>query len=246
MSKQAGIIYMAQNRRTGEVYVGLTTRTFEMRKAEHITGLGKCADSNIHRAILEHGENAFDWRILEENIPHEDLPASEVAWIAIYNAKQCGYNATFGGELGGGGFGKRGPRSERATAKQKETIANRTPEEQAAISAKLSAANQRRNEQRLAEREKRWKEDGIDENSSIEDIMKSENCGERHARGIRKTYFGVTDADKRKAERREKVRTMRLQGMSILQIAKALGVSRGTIRRDMRAIDEEHMSRHRS
>jgi hypothetical protein len=77
----------------------------ESRSIQHLSKLRRKIHYNLHfqRSWLDHGENAFEFRILEE-CSYDMLDAKEIAWINHYqsNKKEFGYNI----DLGGGVFRK--------------------------------------------------------------------------------------------------------------------------------------------
>ena len=96
-------IYKAVNKKNGKTYIG-KTNNFEKRKREHF--LDKRTNSIFDRALRKHGDELFEWSILENHIP--TLKAAnerEQYWIKQYNAyfrwdDSNGYNMTCGGEGG--------------------------------------------------------------------------------------------------------------------------------------------------
>ena len=56
----------------------------------------------LHGDLKKFGENAFEFFIVEENIPAQDLPSRERHWIAYFGTKTPGgYNQNRGGVFGG-------------------------------------------------------------------------------------------------------------------------------------------------
>lgn len=95
-----GVIYYIRNIHNGRVYVGMT-QDYKYRKKKHESNL-RCGDHHSH--ILQHdydkyGKEAFDWGILEENIPIEDIEDAEYQWIEQLEAYSKGYNLTKGGDF---------------------------------------------------------------------------------------------------------------------------------------------------
>lgn len=88
-----GMIYIATL--NDKSYIGLTTRSLEKRKKEHLRLPYDCLFS---RAIKKHGSENIEWRILEDDIPEARLPDREELWIAFYDTYYNGYNMSEGGE----------------------------------------------------------------------------------------------------------------------------------------------------
>lgn len=68
MPDRPSIVYLAQNRLTGDRYVGVTSQTLKRRVVQHVLratrGNGSCR--RFHAAIKEHGPAAFEWSVLAE------------------------------------------------------------------------------------------------------------------------------------------------------------------------------------
>lgn len=96
-------IYKAVNKDDGKVYIG-KTNNFEKRKQEHF--LDKRTNSMFDRALRKHGDESFEWSVLEDCIPTlETANEREKYWIKQYNAYyrwdgSNGYNMTYGGDGG--------------------------------------------------------------------------------------------------------------------------------------------------
>ena len=94
-----GIVYKAENKINGKIYIGKTTQTFSNRKSAHKMGAirGKY-NSAFHNAIRKHGWDNFEWSILCECEDNEKLNALEKFYIAAYRKMGVCYNMTDGGE----------------------------------------------------------------------------------------------------------------------------------------------------
>lgn len=86
-------IYKITNKINGKIYIG-QAKNINKRIKEHIKG----STSAISLAIQKHGEENFDFEILETDI--EDYNEKEKYWIKKFNSYQKGYNLTEGGEDG--------------------------------------------------------------------------------------------------------------------------------------------------
>jgi group I intron endonuclease len=93
------IIYCAQHKINGKVYIGQTIRTLEQRKKKH------AKDANCHthiffsRAIIKYGIDSFDWTILCHCNSQKELNEQEIKLIKQYRAtnRKYGYNSAPGG-----------------------------------------------------------------------------------------------------------------------------------------------------
>ena len=94
-----GIIYKVTNKLDGTSYIGATSMTLVQRRSSHICASRRagCLLSALHKALSEHGKDAFDWRVLR-SVPMAQLDAAEIDEIKA--ARQRGeqlYNVTDGG-----------------------------------------------------------------------------------------------------------------------------------------------------
>ena len=85
-------IYKITNLIDGKVYIGLTTRTVEMRWKEHC----RHDSLEVDKAIQEYGKYNFTIETLEE-CDDSILDDREQYWINYYNSYNNGYNQTLGG-----------------------------------------------------------------------------------------------------------------------------------------------------
>ena len=97
MEEKFGIVYIAENEINLKPYVGITIRELEVRKKKHFRDARSGSHFHFHCGIRKYGEDAFKWRILEDNIPESRLKDREELWIAYYNSYYGGYNSTEGG-----------------------------------------------------------------------------------------------------------------------------------------------------
>jgi group I intron endonuclease len=86
----------------GKIYVGQSL-DLNRRGAKHFNDLRKSMHHNpyLQRAFLKHGEQNFEFKILEES-PKEMLDALELAWVRFYRSTrpEFGYNIWSGGNGG--------------------------------------------------------------------------------------------------------------------------------------------------
>mgnify|MGYP003563350001 CR=1 FL=1 len=97
-----GFIYKLTNRVTGNMYIGLTTRTPIERFKEHWEHrtTERCKDYPLYKALRKYGKRGFALETLEE-VPDDQLEKREIYWIALYDTyKGKGYNITPGGLRG--------------------------------------------------------------------------------------------------------------------------------------------------
>lgn len=91
------LIYKIENSINNKIYIGKTTRSFNERKREHCKDY-KTKDTLLYRAMRKYGLENFQFEIIEDNIPNEEISAKEKEYIKKYNSYYEGYNMTFGGE----------------------------------------------------------------------------------------------------------------------------------------------------
>jgi group I intron endonuclease len=94
------IIYKAENKTNGKVYIGQTIQGLNDRIGDHFR------KAFVHRikgifqsAIRKYGINGFDWKIIDHAKTRSGLNKKEIYWIKHYKStdKEHGYNSTFGG-----------------------------------------------------------------------------------------------------------------------------------------------------
>lgn len=99
-----GYVYSAVCRINNKGYVGQTTQTPEERWQQHKQDAKAKKQTNgltkrFHFALHEHGENNFEFRVIDTASSHEELNQKERHWIAYYkyDNPEYGYNSTSGG-----------------------------------------------------------------------------------------------------------------------------------------------------
>ena len=101
--EKTGYIYIMKNFKNGKYYVGQTRKTPQERFSQHIRESKyegrKEYNYAISKAIREYGEEAFDYGILADNVPIEDLTLIEEHYIDMYRTAdpEYGYNISPGG-----------------------------------------------------------------------------------------------------------------------------------------------------
>lgn len=94
-----GIIYKAENKKDGKIYIGKTTQEFTKRQIRHKSdALQNRYKMYFHNAIREHGFENFEWSIIDTAENEKDLNDKEIYWIAEYKKTHTLYNMTDGGE----------------------------------------------------------------------------------------------------------------------------------------------------
>ena len=97
--EKKGIIYTVTNKETKMVYVGLTTKSLEVRKKDHINKSKKGKSYAFQQAIATYGPEAFKWEKVDTANTIDELAEKEKAYILKYNSKEEGYNQSEGGEI---------------------------------------------------------------------------------------------------------------------------------------------------
>ena len=100
----SNVVYIAINRFNLKCYIGITTKTLEARKKEHIVNaLSRKLIRPFYNSIRGKGVDAYDWYVLEHCSSLNELFEREKYYIEHYNSyfyseNSNGYNLTFGGE----------------------------------------------------------------------------------------------------------------------------------------------------
>jgi group I intron endonuclease len=97
--EKKGIIYTVTNKETKMVYVGLTTKSLEVRKKDHIKKSKKGKSYAFQQAIATYGPEAFKWEKVDYATTIDELAQKEKEYILKYNSKEDGYNQSEGGEI---------------------------------------------------------------------------------------------------------------------------------------------------
>jgi len=91
------IIYKAENKINGKVYIGSTTRTLGIRKSQHKQE-SKTRKNKFYSAILKHGFDNFEWSIIDKAKTFDELQKKEILHINKYDSVKKGYNICYGGQ----------------------------------------------------------------------------------------------------------------------------------------------------
>ncbi|KKM65754.1 hypothetical protein LCGC14_1488140, partial [marine sediment metagenome] len=98
MSNKTGIIYKAENIKTGKVYVGQTTVGLNNRMGRHLKYTVRY-DHKFARALKKYGAEFWKWSVLQNNVTLQYLDELECFYIFILNSYKQGYNSTEGGDI---------------------------------------------------------------------------------------------------------------------------------------------------
>lgn len=93
------IIYKAENKFTGEVYVGATTKSLIKRKNDHLQKSNKGSGGFFHQSIRTYGSNSFAWTEVDSATSLNELAEKETDYIYMYDSFQNGYNSDKGGSF---------------------------------------------------------------------------------------------------------------------------------------------------
>ena len=93
------IVYKAINKKSGNVYIGQTVNTLDIRKEQHIK-LSKSKNTHFYNALRSYGETQFEWSVLASANTKEELNELEIFYINEYDSIQNGYNMVEGGTGG--------------------------------------------------------------------------------------------------------------------------------------------------
>ena len=96
--KRRKIIYKAENKITGEVYIGKTIKTLHIRKNQHINDSKRGSNYRFHKALNKYGVDSFEWIILCITDSNSKLNLLEIFYISAYKKITSLYNLTDGGQ----------------------------------------------------------------------------------------------------------------------------------------------------
>jgi hypothetical protein len=94
-----GIVYKVTNKNTDEAYVGITTKSIEDRKKDHVSKAKINHKGKFYCAIATYGEGAFKWEQIDTATSTDELAKKEKEYILEYNSKEDGYNSDVGGGI---------------------------------------------------------------------------------------------------------------------------------------------------
>lgn len=92
------IVYKATNRENGKSYIGITSRTAEVRWEEHLSR-ARCGmrRSRLYDAIRKYGDSAFDLEVVAAADSEDEARTLECHYINEFDTYESGYNCNFGG-----------------------------------------------------------------------------------------------------------------------------------------------------
>ena len=95
-----GLIYKITCHPTQQAYIGKTRSTQQQRWYQHCSDAKHGRDTDLHQAIREYGNDAFQITTLQEwnDISNEALQAAETYFITEYNTCHNGYNTQVKGD----------------------------------------------------------------------------------------------------------------------------------------------------
>jgi predicted GIY-YIG superfamily endonuclease len=97
MQQKKNLVYKVTNQETGKTYIGVTTRSMEERKADHVQKANKGMGSYFQEAIATNGADAFTWTQIDTANSSNELAEKEKKYILQYDSKENGYNSDNGG-----------------------------------------------------------------------------------------------------------------------------------------------------
>lgn len=84
MKNEQHIIYKAENKVTGEVYIGATKLSLNSRKYNHEYNAANNPTSKLHQSIAKHGKENFEWTVIDSADNKEDALLLERVYIDHY------------------------------------------------------------------------------------------------------------------------------------------------------------------
>jgi hypothetical protein len=92
-------IYNITNLKTGELYIGATSKTLDERFESHImdSRRSRCKDRPLYHAINKYGIENFSIDLIEQ-VSSEVSETREKYWIKLLNTSKNGYNHALGGK----------------------------------------------------------------------------------------------------------------------------------------------------
>ena len=93
------IVYKVTNLETEEVYVGITTKSLEDRKKDHLKKSKEGKSYAFQNAIATYGIDVFKWEQIDTALTTDELAKKEKEYILEYNSKEDGYNMSAGGDV---------------------------------------------------------------------------------------------------------------------------------------------------
>ena len=96
-----GFIYQIRNVINNKKYIGMTTRSIEIRKNDHLRSFddrkSRMYNFKLYQAMRKYGFDNFEFSIIEE-CDNEKLEEKEKYYIDLFNTVNDGYNEALGGK----------------------------------------------------------------------------------------------------------------------------------------------------
>ena len=99
MMKNKGIVYRVIHKTSGKSYIGVTTKSLEARKKDHVKKSKKGKSYAFQFAIATYGAEAFTWTQTDTGSSLDELAQKEKEYILKYNSKEAGFNCDNGGSI---------------------------------------------------------------------------------------------------------------------------------------------------
>ena len=97
--KNKGIVYRVIHKTSGKSYIGVTTKSLEARKKDHVKKSKKGKSYAFQFAIATYGSEAFTWTQTDTGSSLDELAQKEKEYILKYNSKEAGFNCDNGGSI---------------------------------------------------------------------------------------------------------------------------------------------------
>jgi group I intron endonuclease len=95
----SGIIYKAENKVNGKIYIGKTSKPLVQRIHDHEKSASNGSPFYFHKAIRKYGVSGFLWIPISKHYSEDKLNKMEMYYIKYLGSKiPDGYNSTDGGE----------------------------------------------------------------------------------------------------------------------------------------------------
>jgi len=89
------ILYKAENKITGECYIGQTKKKLCERRRDHVyEAFKRQLTDKFHSALREFGLKMFEWTIISEEKSYKKLTEAENEAIQFYDSIKYGYNSS--------------------------------------------------------------------------------------------------------------------------------------------------------
>lgn len=91
------IVYKAENKLTGEVYIGATRNSLHQRKLDHTERANRNENGRFQKALATYGPEAFTWTQIDTASTTDELAQKEKEYILEYKSKGEILNKDCGG-----------------------------------------------------------------------------------------------------------------------------------------------------